>query len=217
MASKLKVLLPDEDRDRIRQAVAAAEARTAGEIVPVVVERSYQYPLADVTGAAVMALPVAIGLTGPLGGLLWLGRQNMWVFIGVYALAFVAFHAIVRHTAWLKRLFIAKREIDEEVHEAAITTFFEQGLYRTRDETGVLIFISLFERKVWVLADRGINDRVENNQWDTIVAGIVDGIRSNSTGQAICDAVVKVGRLLESHFPVKDDDTNELADLIVKD
>ena len=45
---------------------------------------------------------------------------------------------------------------DEEVQEAVLTAFFKEELYRTRDETGILIFISVFEHKVWVLADRGI-------------------------------------------------------------
>ena len=109
------------------------------------------------------------------------------------------------------------KEIEEEVEEAAIINFFNEGLYRTRDETGVLIFISVFERKVWVLADRGIHQKVEEGQWDDIVQLIVAGIKQNRQAEAICEAVQKVGVKLKEHFPIKPDDRDELKNIIVKE
>ncbi len=129
---------------------------------------------------------------------------------------FVVFHEIVKRTYWLKRWFISQREIDEEVEEAALTGFFKEGLYRTRDETGVLVFISVFEHKVWILADRGINEKVSEDQWDDIVKIIVDGIKHNRPAESICEAVAKIGDLLKMHFPIGPDDTDELKNLIVK-
>ena len=116
----------------------------------------------------------------------------------------------------LKRLFISDREIEEEVEEAAVTGFFREGLYRTRDETGILIFISVFERRVWVLADRGINDKVKEGQWDDIVRMIIEGIKSKDQANAICKAVDKVGMILKEHFPIKQDDSDELKNLIIE-
>ena len=129
---------------------------------------------------------------------------------------FVAGLTIVRHFLSLKRLFISNREIEEEVQEAAVTSFFKKGIHRTREETGVLIFISLFEHRVWVLADRGINRKVAQDQWDGIVASIVEGIRQKRAGDAICKAVADVGSLLAAHFPIREDDRDELANLIVE-
>jgi putative membrane protein len=81
----------------------------------------------------------------------------------------------------------------------------------------VLIFISLFEHRVWVLADRGINRKVAPDQWDVIVALIVEGIRQKRSGDAICKAVAAVGSLLAAHFPIREDDRDELTNLIVDD
>lgn len=205
------------DRATIAAAVEAAEKKTSGEIVPMVVSSSYAYPMADVIGGVALSLPAAFLLTPLVGGGLWMGTWNLWVFLGVFVLLFLAGQAIVRRSLVLKRLFIANREIDAEVEEAAITSFFKKGLYRTREETGVLIFISLFERRVWVLADRGINRQVAPGQWDEIVALIVQGIKQKRTAEAICAAVENVGDLLAEHFPVRKDDRDELTNLIVED
>ncbi len=215
MKDLAKHFLSDTERQKVMTAVKEAEKHTSGEIVPMVVSASYRYPMANVIGAAALALPVSLMLTPFVGGRLWVGTQNMWLFLGFLTILFVVFHEIVKRTYWLKRWFISQREIDEEVQEAAITGFFKEGLYRTRDETGVLVFISVFEHKVWILADRGINEKVGEGHWEDIVKIIVDGIKHNRPAESICEAVAKIGDLLKKHFPVGPDDTNELKNLIV--
>ena len=182
-----------------------------------VVSSSYHYPMSNVLAGALFALPLSILLTPFLGGLFWVGTQNMWVFLSIFVALFLLFHEVVKRVAWLKRHFISKKEIDEEVKEAAVTGFFREGLYRTRDETGVLIFVSVFERKVWVLADRGIDEKLSEGVWQETVDMIVAGIKNKSQAEAICRAIEKVGHLLKEHFPIKPDDTDELKGLIIGD
>ena len=217
MKDLTRKVLSETDREAISAAVAEAEKQTAGEIVPLVVSTSYHYPMADVIGGASLALPAALLLTPLIGGWFWIGPWNLWLFLGLFSLIFPAALLIVRHTLALKRMFISNREIEEEVKEAAATSFFRKGVFRTRDETGVLIFISLFERRVWVLADRCINRKVPQGRWDAIVAGIVAGIREKRAVEAICTAVADIGGLLAEHFPIRDDDQDELTNLIVED
>jgi putative membrane protein len=181
-----------------------------------IISASYQYPLAIVIGAAAFALPLALIFTPLAGARLWIGGQNMWLFLGFLTVFFILFHEIIKRIPWLKQFFISRKEIDDEVEEAAITNFFDQGLYRTRDQTGVLVLISVFERRVWVLADRGINAKVSESQWDDIVKMITDGIKQKRPADAICEAVEKIGELLTTHFPIKPDDTDELKNLIIE-
>jgi putative membrane protein len=216
MRSLAKKLLSDAEKKQVEAAVAAAEKNTSGEIVAMIVPASYEYPMANVIGAATFALPVSVILTVVIGGLLWIGTRDMWLFMGIFAVVFAGFHFLLKHLPRLKRWFISKREIEEEVQEAAVTAFYQNGLFRTRDETGVLIFISVFERKVWMLADRGINEKVSRNNWGEIVDMITAGIREKRPAQAICDAVKTVGDTLARYFPVKPDDTNELKNLIIQ-
>lgn len=216
MKNLTDAFLNEADREQIRKAVKQAERRTSGEIVPMVVSSSYHYPVSDILGAAVISFPLSVVLTYVICGMLWMGDQNMWLFIGLFSVSFIVFHFLIKRIPQLKRLFISRREIDEEVEEAALTAFFREGLYRTRDETGILLFVSVLEHKVWVLADRGIDAKVGHDAWVEIVAHVIDGIRKKRQANAICEAVAMMGDLLSRHFPVKEDDTNELKDLIVK-
>lgn len=207
--------LSTQERDQIDAAVKAAEKRTAGEIVCMIAAASYRYPMANVLGATVMALPLALLLTPLIGGRLWIGHQNMWLFIGLFGVLFSLFYLLVDHTPGLKRHFISAREMEEEVHEAAVTAFFNQGLYRTRDATGILIFISVLEHKVWILADHGINAKVPTGHWDSLVAAITTGIRQKRAATAICEAVDRIGDDLADHFPIQAGDRDELKSLII--
>ena len=216
MKDLAKNFLTDDEHSRVSSAVKAAEKLTAGEIVVMIISASYQYPMANVIGATAIALPLALILTPVAGSWMWIGGQNMWLFLGLFAVFCTLFHEIIKRTCWLKRFFISRREIDEEVEEAAVTQFFNHGLYHTREETGVLVLISVFERRVWVLADRGINAKVSESQWDDIVKMITDGIKQKRSADAICEAVEKIGELLKTHFPIKADDTDELKNLIIE-
>jgi putative membrane protein len=217
MKNLAQQFLTAEEYERINAAVTKAEKSTAGEIVCMVHSTSYHYPMANVIGGAALALPAALALAPAVGGWLWIGTQNMWVFLSLLLPAFAVGHWVVKHIPRLKRIFISNREMAEEVEEAAITSFFKHGLYRTRDGTGILIFISVFERKVWVLADRGIDEKVSDDHWTSVVAGITEGIRNRSAADAICRAVDTIGRTLSEHFPVAPDDINELENVIVTD
>ncbi len=217
MKDLAKKFLTANERDRVTEAVREAEKMTAGEIVVKIISASYHYPMANVIGAALFALPLALIFTALTGEWLWIGAQNMWLLLGYLAVLFIVFHEIIKRTLWLKRLFISEREVNEEVEEAAVTTFFSEGLYRTRDETGVLLLISVFEHKVWILADKGINARVEDGQWEDIVGRLIRGIKQKRQVDAICEAVAQIGAILKAYFPVKPDDTDELKNLIIGD
>ena len=198
------------------ETVKEAETLTSGEIVPMIVSSSYHYPMANVLGGALFGLLLALILTPVMGRQLWLGPSNMWVFIGLFVPSFLVFYTIVKQFAWLKRVFISKTEMEAEVNEAAMTSFYREGLNKTRGETGILIFISVFEHKVCVLADRGINSKVQEGQWDEIVTMIIEGIRQKKQADAICEAIDKAAQVLKEHFPVRPEDTDELKNLIVK-
>jgi putative membrane protein len=217
MKSLAQRFLSEKDRETIIQTVKDVEQHTAAEIVPMVVSKSYFYPMADVIGGVVFALPVALILSHFIGAWLWIGDRNMWLFLGIFTVCFITFQQSCKRIPGLKRLFISRREIDEEVQEAATTSFFREGLHRTRDRNGVLIFISVFERRVWVLGDEGINKKVSKNEWEKIVHIITDGIKQNNQAEAICRAVKEIGQMLQAHFPIRPDDQNELKNLIIEE
>jgi putative membrane protein len=88
-------------------------------------------------------------------------------------------------------------------------------VYSTRDRTGILIFLSLLERRVIVLCDEGIKAKVKQEAWDSIVATIVDGIKAGRPSEGLLKAIAACGSLLESENVTKrPDDTSELSDSI---
>lgn len=211
--------LSEDEQQGVIRSVQEAEKITSGEIVPMVVGASYHYPLANVIGALLFSLTLAIIVTLAVSiRKMWLvpSRFDMWVFPAVLALSFPLFHELIKRMVFLKRMFISAAEIDEEVEEAALTSFYRKGLGNTRDKTGILIFISVFERKVWALADEGINEKVDSGTWQEIVDIVTLGIKEKRQGPALCNAIKRCGELLKSNFPIKPDDTDELDNLIIE-
>jgi putative membrane protein len=103
--------------------------------------------------------------------------------------------------------------MDHRVRQMARSVFLEKEVFRTQRRTGILLFVSLFERRVAVIGDSGIHSRVAPAEWDAIAAAVAAGIRAGHPGPAIAAAVDACGRLMERHGLVGEPgDRNELPD-----
>ena len=215
--SKAQLFFSKEEQKRICDVVHNAELKTSGELVPMIVSESHSYPMAPVRGGALVALITSLLLTAPIGEMFWLHSSNMYVFLSLFFPIFCISHFVINRSCRLKRWFLFSDEMDAEVQNAALTSFFTERLYKTRDENGILIFISLLEHRAWVIADSGINERIPKEQWQEAVSIITQGIRDKKQCEALCRAIEMIGNILEQEFPVKKDDTNELSNLIIND
>ena len=211
MKDRVQKFLTAEERLAVEKAVREAETSTSGEIVVMAVAESSNYP------SAILAASGAIALVLALGGALLYGSENMWLFLVLFALFFIGANEAVKRFPMLKRSFVNRREIAEEVEEAAIHSFYHRKVHETRDRTGILIYISLYEHSVRVLADAGIDAKVGKQTWQGVVDTITKGIRDGRQGEAIREAVGICGKLLSEHFPRKSDDRNELSDAVIID
>ncbi|MFQ5697887.1 MAG: TPM domain-containing protein [Myxococcota bacterium] len=194
----------DEDAFRhVERAVQQAEQHTSGEIVPMLVLRSDTYAGARALAAAALAFTSGVGVlaSGSEAGL-WLPPvQALGFALGYWALGWGP----------LLRRWLPEAMLEAPVERAARLAFLEEGLIETRDRTGVLIYISLLERRVRVLADRGIDDVVEPGTWDGVVETILRGIRAGRAEAGLVEAIRICGELLQASFPRRADDTNELS------
>ena len=201
------------DLQEIEAAVREAEKRTSGEIVPYAVSRSDHYEAAVWKGAALGAFAVAVaaGVARYFADA-WGVPSLAWVMLPAVlggALGYAAAAAIRP----FKLVLTGASKVDHRVRQRALAAFLESEVFKTRGRTGVLIFLSLFERRVVVLADAGINARVGQHEWDAIVAGIVEGIRTGHPGTALAGAIARCGELLERPRVARAaDDTDELPD-----
>ncbi len=216
MVNLAKSFLTAAEQQRVNEAVRQAERQTSGEIVPMVAGASHHYPMAAVTGAAFFALPLALAASALIGSLLWLGPQNMWLFVLGFAIIYLPTRLIIARSPRLKRPFLAASQVAEEVEEAAITAFYHEKLHRTAEQNGVLIYISVLERRVWILGDSGIDAKINPASWQEITNELTAGIRQGKQADALCTAIERVGGILRDHFPIGRDDHNELHNLIVR-
>ncbi len=204
------------EQDKITAEVQQVELTTSGEIVVMVVSRSHSYPAAAITGSVFFALPLALILNTFIGPAVWIGSQNLWLFLALFALLYLLFLPLATRSDKIKRFFLNPRQVEEEVKEGTITAFFTEQLYKTERENGILLYISVMEQKVWILGDRGINAIVEEKTWDNIVSELTLGIRNKNRCEAICEAVKKTGEILKVHLPAQKDDENELHNIIIR-
>ncbi len=198
-----------EEQERIRQAVVAAEERTAGEIVPMLVGASARYAEIEIGG-------MGVGLVaGTLASFVF---QDPWASIHsqlLWPLAGAALGSVICAIPAVKRNLISRNRISEATHLRSLAAFTAQGLHYTRAHTGILILASLLEHCAEVLADRGINDKVPAGTWDEVVQILTAGLKSGRACDAYCKAIERCGEILAQHFPRPPDDKDELANKLV--
>ncbi len=203
-----------DDLLEIEKEVASVERVTSGEIVPVVANRSSKYRTAEIIAAIIFGYIFVFIVSEINKSLFWNNSLTVFQFIIIdfvgILLAFLLFRI------WsVKRLIISKRAIEHKVHDAAFSTFYQQGVHHTKHKTGILIYISLFERKVVILGDEGIHAKVNDSDWNDVVKIIVKGIKDEHLKKGIIDGIESCRKLLHTHFPVLADTTNELDNKLI--
>lgn len=108
-------------------------------------------------------------------------------------------------------------EFKKDVRELAEKEFKKLGMTGTRDKTGILLFLLLGERKFYILADEGINSKVDQDTWDKVRDEIQNNFREGNFSSGIIKGIERVGIILSEHFPIRKDDTNELSNKVILD
>jgi uncharacterized membrane protein len=106
-------------------------------------------------------------------------------------------------------------ERNKDIRELAETEFYKLNMHQTRDKTGILLFFLLGERQFYILADKGINEKVTQDIWQNVSIKIQDNFQNGYFSKGILIGIEDVGKILSKHFPIKEDDTNELTNKVV--
>lgn len=208
MTENISKYLNSEQEALIRETVKRAEAGTSGEIAPMLVSESDDYREAAAYAALVMAALLALIVA------LVIHDTSIWLFIPLTCILYLPLQAVTRRLPSLKLAFTPAARVREVVQQRAIRAFHEKGLHRTREENGILIFISLLEHKVWILGDRGVNTVIPPERWTALASALASGIREGRMAEALVTTISEAGSILKEHFPHRTDDSNELPDLL---
>ncbi len=174
-----------------------------------VVDRSDTYPEGAVLAGVFLGGLMALALTDLLFS------DSLWYFVPIWGVWGCGLGWLASQVWALQRPFLLPHRLETEVRLRALRAFYEKGLYRTREATGVLFFISLFERKVWILADRGIHARIEEDRLQSSARSVARAIRDGRAAATLCAEIEAVGKVLAEHFPPRADDVNELPDEVL--
>ena len=200
-------ILNEADRGRIRQAVATAEAKTAGEIFTVVAEESDDYRFIPILWATLIALIVPLPLI-----FLTLWPASL-IFLAQLA-AFVVLALVASHPAG-RPAVVPPAVKHGAARSLAVRQFLAHGLHTTEARTGVLIFVSLAERHAEIIADAGISAKVDDGVWQAAMERLLAEIRAGRLADGLIAAIESTGTVLARHFPPRPGDRNELPNDLV--
>ena len=203
----------ENDLNRIKAAVHEAESKISGEIVPVIVAKSGHYTIANYkaglfSSLLVFALIILFDRYVPE-----LAVYDPLLIFSLVLVAGAFGSAAANYSGWVKRKMLTQQHMDNATRQRAENAFLEEEVFNTRHRTGIMIFISFFEREVIVMADTGISKVVEQKDWDKIVSILTENIRKDKIVEGLEIALKRCGEiLLEKGFNADADDKNELRD-----
>ena len=202
----------------VKQRVAALESATGVEVVVAVIARADSYPeipwKAFALGVSLAALAaVAAAAIEP-------GWETFEAVAETAVTALAAGAAAALATVWIApcaRLFLTRARRQAEVLQYAQAMFLETELHRTRRRDGILLLVSLFEREVVVLADRGVREKLGPGELDPVVAAVTARLRRGQLEEALRDGIAQLEAVLTGRgFRAQPGEPNELADAPVQ-
>ncbi|MEA2989180.1 MAG: putative rane protein [Alphaproteobacteria bacterium] len=201
-------MMSEADKARVTDAIKAAEATTSGEIFCVIARQSSDYRLVPAAWAALIALVVPLPLI----------YFTLWPASVIYLVQLVAFvaAAVALSQPAIRFRIVPRRAKRDRAHAEAMRQFLAQGLDRTENRTGVLIFASAAERYAEIVADAGINAKVAPEVWQKAVAALTSNVKRGRAGDGFVAAIEQCGAVLAEHFPPGAMNRNELTDKLVE-
>lgn len=198
--------LQPQARKMTMEAIRAVEARTSAEIVVTVRRQSGHYRSADYLFGFLLALAtltVLIFHPQPFAEAFWPLEVTAAFILGAFFCAYCPL---------LRRVLVPGRVKAENVLKSARSAFFEYGIFRTRDNAGILVYVSLFEHRVEVVCDKGVDPARLGPGWETLVRDLQGSLRGRGNVRHFLNGIRAMGPILTGVLPRRSDDVNELPD-----
>lgn len=224
----VKLRFSEADHQKVTDAVRAAEAKSSGEIVTIVAGQSDSYHDVGLHYAvgAMLLVPIGLGLA-PQGLIDWavgllLGwnaeptraQFALWLFVKL-SLAFLIVRYVMAYIP-LRMALTPRRTKVRRVHRRAVEVFRTGCEMKTSGRTGVLIYLSLAERRAEIVADQAIKEKVAPDVWVAALNALLDEVRAGRPGDGLARCVEMVGDVLAPIIPPVPHDVNELPDRLVE-
>jgi putative membrane protein len=219
--------LTADDHARVSAAIAAAEAKSDGEIIAITTDQSDAYH--DVgLHYAVLVLFLVMGFFAALPGQLeqWWTRLMGWtaepslreLLTLLLFFALLKFLVVLFLLKWrpLRMLLTPGSTKTRRVRRRAIMLFKTGGERRTIGRTGILIYLSMAEHRAEIVADEAITRVTTPDTWGEAMTALLAEVKAGRPGDGIVAAVELIGGVLAEHFPKTSADTNEIPDKLIE-
>ncbi|PYE87990.1 TPM domain-containing protein [Phyllobacterium leguminum] len=202
------------DRARIAETIRTAEEKTSGEIYAVLAHRSDDYFFAAGFVAACGVIIASI-IAAFLAHWYWF-EISLPLFGLAILLAFICVILVIWLVPSIRFALVPHRIRYHRAHLNAMQQFLARNIHVTSKRTGVLLFVSLAERYAEVVADAGINAKVQQKDWNDIVSILTQHASREEVADGFVVGIEKAGKLLARYFPAKRGNPNELGDHVVE-
>ncbi|MCW2315734.1 putative membrane protein [Rhodoblastus acidophilus] len=195
------------DETQIVAAVRRAEARSSGQIVCVLAQKSCDSGGAAARYAGVLACLVPWPLLS----------ATDWSAQSIFALQVAVFLGalLLLGLTSLGVALVPRAERRRQAFRAATEQFFTRGVGGAESRAGVLIFVSLAERYARILPDGALAQTISDEEWREAIALLTERLRDGRVTEGFVAAIDRCGALLERAAPSKGGG-NELPDALVK-
>lgn len=199
-------VLTEADQERVRAAIREVEDSTSGDIVPLVVERSDPQTHAWLLGGFALAMLANVALIGPLA-------QLSLPFLALAEAALLAIGlGVARLCPDYRRWFLGARRADATAGEQATIEFAQLTQGRGPDQALVLLFVSLYEHRVVVLASQPVAGVLAPERWPAVVEAVLSGVRRGRLADGLVAGVQACGAEMQRAFPAAGERDNHFAD-----
>ena len=216
-----------EDHARVSAAIAAAEAKSDGEIIAITTEQSDAYHdvgLHWAVLAMVAVLAYFAALPGQLEG--WHDRLQGWsaepglreLLTLLLFFALLKFLVVLFILRWrpLRMLLTPGATKTRRVRRRAVMLFKTGAERRTVGRTGILIYLSMAEHRAEIVADEAITSVTTPETWGEAMAELLADVKQGKPADGIIAAIGIIGEVLAQHFPKSGEDTNEIPDKLIE-
>ncbi|MGB9429248.1 MAG: TPM domain-containing protein [Gammaproteobacteria bacterium] len=200
----------DADKARITAAIQSAEQHTSGEFVAVVARSSDHYIFLPLLWAAIAALI--------LPGILWLSSAPLaWVHIyQLQLLLFIVLALLFLFVPELHLHLVPRHVKHSRASRLAKAQFYQQGVHLTRERSGVLLFVSLAEHYVEIVADKGIHEKLGEAHWQGIIRTFVADVSKGKIVDGFVAAITACGAAMAEHYPPEPGNPDELSNGLIE-
>ena len=219
--------LSEDDHAKVSAAIAAAEAKSDGEIIAIAADQSDAYHDVGLHYAVlVLFLVLAFFAIWPDQLELWWTRLMGWttepsmrqlltLLLGFALLKFLAVLLILKWRP-LRLLLTPGSTKTRRVRRRAVMLFKTGAERRTIGRTGILIYLSMGERRAEIVGDEAITAVTTPETWGEAMTALIQEVKAGRPGDGIVSAVGLIGTVLAEHFPKTSEDSNEIPDKLIE-